>query len=264
MYKHNRTYWTPAFEDTPTPVAPPVPPTDPPTPSAPAPPTDTPTPEKLAELARVAEQYKKSAAGLTAEIEMLRKRADLTAAEKTDLEKRLDSLQSQSLTKEELAAQANKKLLKEHTDVIETLQSERNTWQERFTESMIIRTITDAAATNEAFSAEHIVALLRPSTQVVEKKDEAGVSLGFEARVQLDSTNAEGKPVTLDLTVAEAVVKMKELPKHQNLFKGEGFSGLNAGNRGGAIGAVDLVEAARKSPAAYRAARKKSALAKTK
>ncbi len=65
-------------------------------------------------------------------------------------------------------------------------------------------------------------------TRLVEDLDAEGRSTGeFIPKVKFNDTDAEGKPITLDLTAKEAVKRMKELPERfGNLFKSNLSGGL--------------------------------------
>ena len=73
----------------------------------------------------------------------------------------------------------------------------------------------------------------------------------------------EGKPVTLELTPAEAVKRMSEMDEYLNLFKGKGSGGIGGTNRGGGNkgAAMTAAQAAKTlSPAAFQEWRKKNGL----
>lgn len=187
------------------------------------------------------------------DLETLKTSNNLTAKEKGDLQKRIEDLQSEVLTKEQLAAKEKEKLSKTYQKQIEEANRERDTWKNRFTHSTINQQLTSAAATNEAFDPEQIIALLRPSTDLIEEVGEDKNPTGnFMPKVKFDDQDETGKKVTLTLTPEEAVKRMKDIPRFANLFKSTasgGLGGSQSAARGGKVGTP-------KDPAEYRKNRK--------
>lgn len=193
------------------------------------------------------------------EANALRSKAQLTAAERQDLDNRLELIQNEMRTKEEQAKRAADKLRKKHKEERESLIAERDTWKTRFTESTIERSLTDAAAANNAFSPKQIVAILGRNTSLVPVLDEDGKPTGgLEPKVRFQSKDKEGNPVTLDMSPSDAVKRMKDEEEFLNLFRGEGSGGAGLRSQPGGK-KVSTVELA-KDPAAYRKARKDGTL----
>jgi len=217
---------------------------------------DTFTKEQLEEqVALVKKEARAQQQKLLDELNVLKTKATMTSDERKELDKRIEDLQNQLMTKEEIAKREQDKLRKESEENIKKLTDEAGIWRNRYIDSTITRSIIDASVTNEAFNPEQLVALLRPSTSMREDKDEAG-NVSYTPRVKFSDTDDKGKPITLDLSVEETVKRMKEITKYQNLFKGTGASGT--GQTGNVDGSgIDLVKLAKTDPAAYRAARAK-------
>ena len=191
------------------------------------------------------------------ELEALKQKSTLTAEERTALENRLEELRNESLTKDELAKKDKDKLLKTHETEKTTLVKERDGWRNRYTDATIARALTDAAVANTAHVPSQIVSILRGQTRLVEELDEAGKPNGnLIPKVTLQDKDKDGKSVTLDLTVSEAVKRMKDMEDYFNLFKGEGTGGVGGTNRGGGSGTTRLTDVAA-DPLKYREARKK-------
>ena len=173
------------------------------------------------------------------ELEKLKQSSTITAKEKEALQSRIDEMQAQFLSKEELLKKEKEKLAKEHMNTVQSLSSERDTWRTRFETSSVSRALLDAAHTHDAFNPEQIVAMLEKHARLVEEVDQDGKGTGvFIPRVRLTDFDQEGKPVTLDLTAEQAVKRMKDTPdKYGNLFKsgvagGVGGNGSANGSRG--------------------------------
>jgi hypothetical protein len=192
------------------------------------------------------------------ELEELKKSKSMNEQDRAKLTARIEGLQDELLTKEQLAAKEKEKLSKQYTEEIEKLSSERSTWQQRYTQAEISRAISDAASEAGAFAARDIKALLLPNTQLNEVFSDDGEATGqFEPRVKFADSDKDGKPVTLDLSVQEAVKRMKDTPeKYGHLFKSTAQPGLG-GSGGAGSRPVDI---SKMSPAEYREYRKKEGL----
>ncbi|KKK45456.1 hypothetical protein LCGC14_3165440, partial [marine sediment metagenome] len=136
-----------------------------------------------------------------------------------------------------------------------TLTADRDSWKKLFTNSTIERSITDAAASSNAFSPRQIVAILGRDTQLVEVLDSEGKPTGsLEPKVRFSDKDKEGKPVTLELSPDEAVKRMREMDEYLNLFRGDGAGG--AGLRSQPGGKKPDLKNLAQDPVAWRKARK--------
>lgn len=193
------------------------------------------------------------------ELELLKSKATMTEQERTDLEKRIDTLSKTIQTKEEIAKAEKDKLEKELKAKDEAALKERDFWKNRFTQSTIETAITTAAAKHKAYNPTQVIALLKPVTQLTEKLDEGGKPTGqLIPTATLETVDKDGKPVTLSLSVDEAMEKMKEMTEYQNLFNADGSGGTGTFNRKG--GQKPDAKTLAKDPAAYREARKSGKL----
>ncbi len=66
---------------------------------------------------------------------------------------------------------------------------------------------------------------------------------------------SDGKPVTLDVSVKDAVKRMREMDEYANLFIGDGTGGTGGSTRNSSGGNLNVAELA-KDPVKYREARK--------
>jgi hypothetical protein len=164
------------------------------------------------------------------EMQALKARADLTREERTDFEKRLQQLNDTLLTTEELAAKERKRQEEQYTHQIQERDAEINRWQSLYTESTIQRSITDAAIQHKSFYPEQIVSILDRGTRLVEELVDGNPTGKLKPMVRFDDFDKEGKPVTLDLSPVEAVKRMTEMTKYQNLFEGKGTGGVGSRN----------------------------------
>lgn len=194
---------------------------------------------------------------LVGQLQELESAKGLSDEERTTLGSKIEELQSSMMTKEELAAKERKKLEEKATSDIKAAKDEVTKWQSLYTSSTIERAITDAAASAEAFRPGQIVALLKPTTRLVEEDGQ------LVTKVKFDTKDKDGKSIQLDLTVDQAIKQMKELPtEYGNLFKSGVTPGLGgAGSAGEGAGEVDLMKLA-KDPAKWIAWREKNPDAK--
>jgi len=183
---------------------------------------------------------------------------NLTKEARSQLEAKLEDVQRTYLTKEET-------LLNEKKKVEETLSKEANTWKEaairwenQFKQTLMDRTLQDAAVQHEAYNASQIMALLRPMAKVSERLDEAGKPTGsYEVVVDLADVNGEtGLPQITRRAPEDAVKRMKELKDlYGNLFKSNVVAGIGAGTAQGSA-QNGRVDASKVSTAEYMRLRK--------
>lgn len=175
-------------------------------------------------------------------LEEVQKNQRLTEEERSELAAQIENLRTQHLTAEEKAKRERKKLETEHQTALEKKTKEAEEWRNRYTTEKIQRTILDASVANEAFSPEQIISFLRPETRLADVLDEEGRPTGeLTPKVKFQSKNAEGKSVTLDLTVDEAVKAMKEdVARFGNLFKSNATGGFGGNNSPGVNGKLNF------------------------
>ena len=180
------------------------------------------------------------------DLEKLKKSKNLTEQEKTDLQKKIEELNETLLTKEQLAQRERDRMSKQHKSELDNATKERDSWRERFNNSTILRAITDAAVAEDAFNPQHIIAILRQDSRLVEELDNEGNPTGnFVAKVKFKDGSD-----TLDLTIPEAVKRMRDLPEsYGNLFKSTLNGGL--GLEGGS-GKRTNVDVRKMTPEQYR------------
>jgi len=194
---------------------------------------------------------------LITELEEAKKNVDLTVADRSQLEQRIEDLKTSSLTAEEKQKREADKAKKEYDSQVKTLTADRDSWQTKHAELMIDTAITKAAANEKALYTEQIAALLIPKTKLVETLDADGQPSGnFEPKVSFPDTDKNDKPIILELTVPETVKRMKELEQYGNLFEGDKKGGMGAAGSQGKGKKIDLAKLAKTDMAAYRKLRK--------
>ncbi len=194
---------------------------------------------------------------LVNQLESIKSQYNLTAQEKEELQGKIDQLQEQYMSKEELAKRQQDKLQKDYNKQLEDTKQQSEFWRTQYATSTIQRSLQDAALEAEAYPHQ-IVDMLGSKTQLVEILDEGKSTGKYKPVVKFNDKDGDGNPVTLELTPAEALKRMKELPDlYGNLFKGTATSGLgatgNSNNKAGSITIEDL-----KDPVKYAKWRKEN------
>lgn len=190
-------------------------------------------------------------------LQQLRDQQGTSQAEKEELQKRIDALEAQVLSKEELAA---KKLKEEETRrvrEVEEAKKDAATWKEKHHNSLMSRVLTDAAVANKAFKPEQVVDLLMGKAEVEEVTNEAtGAGTGqYVVKVSVQVPKADGSgEATERLPATEAVKRF--LDANPNLLAVNIHGGGGAGSHLATTEGSIVIPADRaKDPAAYRAAR---------
>ncbi len=190
------------------------------------------------------------------ELEELKRGASLTVEQKETLETQIDELKTQYMTTKERAERAKEEADKKSDNLIMQLTQQRDDANASHSRLVIANAITSASSEHKAISAEQISAILAPSTKLTETLDESGNPTGvFAPTVTFEDIDKDGKAIVLELPIREAVKRMRELPKHGNLFEGDKAGGLGQRGNQGTPKKVDLKQLAL-NPAEYRRMRK--------
>lgn len=216
---------------------------------------------KLVET-KMAEQAKKMQ-NLLAELQAAQTAANLTKEERAELQTRVETLQNELLTKEELAKKKQEEEKRNSELRFTELQTKFTDLESRYQRETITRAITDSALAPEidAYDPSQVDAILRPNTRLVEELDKDGKPTGnVIPKVKFPDLDSANKPIVLDLTIPEAVKRMTEIPKYQNLFKGKGTGGLGKTKSGSGIGSSDDAAELAKDPKKYIKARREGTL----
>jgi len=198
---------------------------------------------------------------LIEQLTSLRETATMSTQAKEELEARIEELQTQYMSKEELTKRESDKMSKTHAKEIEKLTSETQKWQKLYANSTTQRALLDAAIEGEAIQPSQIVAMLGQATQIVEERDDTGQGTGiYKTIVTFQDVNEDGNPVELKLSPKEVIKRMKELPDlFGNLFKGDLLGGLGeTGSKGGAGSTRPKLADLLKDPKKYKKWRKEN------
>lgn len=169
-----------------------------------------------------------------AQLEELKKTSGLTQKQRDELQARIEELNTSMLTKEEQAKRDKERLSKEYTEKLKSTESERDEWKLRYTRERIAREISDAAKSNDGYNDQQFVRHLAADTVLAEVLDDDGKATGnYITQVAFSDTDKDGKPITLKLSVTEAVKRMKELPEFHNFFKSTTTGGIGGSRNTG-------------------------------
>lgn len=190
----------------------------------------------------------------------LRDQAQMSTQAKEELEARIEELQTQFMSKEEITKRESEKMAKAHAKELEKLTSENKKWQSLYATSTIQRALLDAAVEGEAIQPSQIVAMLGQSTQLVEEVNETGQGKGeYKVVVKFNDIDTDGNKVILNLSPKDAIKRMRELPDlYGNLFKGDATGGLGATGTSGKGERQPKLSEIVKDPAKYQEWRKKN------
>jgi len=210
---------------------------------------------KMAEEKR---QWQAANAKTVDELKKMQAQASTTEAQKKELQTQIDQLRTQHMSKEELAKQEQENKAKEYQNQLQTEKTRGDKWEKLYHVETVKRSLQDEAIAADAYSALQIVSILESKTRLVPETDETtGQETGrLIPRVHLEEQDKDGKFITLDLTVKEALTKMKNTPeKYGNLFKSTLAGGLGQG--GNAAGKGKKKSVADMTTEEYLAARAK-------
>jgi hypothetical protein len=196
------------------------------------------------------------------ELTEIKNRLTTSDEEKQQLTSKITEMETQLLSKEEIAEREKKKLEAESKTKIDALTTERDGFKNQYANYRVENEITLEAVKQEAFSPKQVVALLRGDTRLIPAVGEDKKPTGELIPMVVVKTVKEGKPITLELSIFDAVKRMKETPdEYGNLFKSTmagGVGGTNVGS--GGSGGLD--PESMKDPASYRKNREKLGIVK--
>jgi hypothetical protein len=204
----------------------------------------------LGVLKTVREESNRRLTDLSTELQNLGKKAKLTEAERQQLDDRVRQLSEQGMSAKQIHERQLLDLQTQHGETVKTVEGERDSWRNRYTQTAISSSISAAASANKAYNSDQLQAILGPRTQLVEELQEGKPTGKLIPRVKFDDVGSDGKPVQLDLSVPDAVKRMAGMDSFANLFEHSGVGGTGAQRRArsGSATLTDL----KKDPAAYR------------
>ncbi|MBU4577108.1 MAG: hypothetical protein KJ576_21010 [Proteobacteria bacterium] len=150
---------------------------------------------------------------LIAQLKDLETRASTTAEEKAALQAQIRTMEEATMSEKEIAARRLKDAENSRQREVAEANEKATSWESRFKDGAVKRSLSDAAAKFNAFDPSQIVGLLAGTAEVEALKDDMGKETGEYAvfvRVMVD-----GKPERLP--AAEGVEKF--MSANPNLIK---------------------------------------------
>jgi hypothetical protein len=209
----------------------------------PPPPNPNPNPPPVktftqAEVDRMMAEHRQALQRKNSELEtQLKQRIDsgnLTEQQVKEAQEQIERLQAEYQTKDVQQTTEIKRLNEKYESDRKKWEKDAGTWQDRFTTMLTNNELMGAAVQYKAYNPQQVVALLQPLSRKVEKLGPDGKPTGeFEIKVKFMGQK-DGKPVQLDLSPADTVKLMTEMPEqYGNLFISAATGGLGSGNGSG-------------------------------
>jgi Small-conductance mechanosensitive channel len=215
------------------------------------------TQEQLnAVLKREKEKFRAADEKRAKQLEEFQASSRLTAEQNAQLTAQIEELRSAHLSTEEKARRDKERLDKEWQGKHEAAATQAKQWQQNYTGLKIGYEISAAAGKHKVLppNVKFVEAFLGPRTRLVEVEVDGKPSGDFTAMVKFPDSDKDGKSIVVDLSVPDAVKRMKELPEEYGyLFEAPAGGGVGGGSGtpGKKKGVADL------STAEYIEARKK-------
>lgn len=187
-------------------------------------------------LAEDRRKNQKNRDDLLKQLNDIKENATLTKKQKEDLEGRIEQLQNETLSAQELAKKDREKIQKEYEKKESALIKDRDYWKNTYQTEKVERELLDAAIANKALNPKQLVSILRPDSKLVEVLKDGKPTGAWETRVTLHDKGEDGSAIVLELPATETVKRMSEMEQHYNLFNSGvngGFGGFN--NSGGSV-----------------------------
>jgi hypothetical protein len=198
-------------------------------------------------------------AELTTLLEDQKKAANLTAEERDGLQARIDALSKEHLTKEQQQAGEYEKLKKKYDSDVKNANDESSKYKNMYEGTLIEHALIGAAAKHKAYSPEQMLRMFRSDAKVVPVLDDAGKPTGA-VKVVMPVKTVDPKtqqPVTLELSIDEAIAKIREDDSFANMFTDTSLNGFDQNGNPKRTGSTGTGEPPT-DPAAYREWRKKN------
>jgi len=189
---------------------------------------------------------------------------NLTAQEREQLAQRLEDVHKETRTKEQQTIHERKVLEEQYNNKLEEERKSRTQWENRFRESMVERSLQDAAVTGDAFQPAQVMTILRQMTRLSEVTDDKTNKGTGKFKVVVDFPDNDpstGEPIVTLHTPESAVKRMKELPAvYGNLFKSGVVSGIGSSSATGGLasGQSGKLDVRKLTPAQYAEIRAKN------
>lgn len=144
-------------------------------------------------------------------LEAMKKEAEEKGMNVDALSAKIKELEEANLTADQLTERRLKDLETGFAAKEKALQDQVAHFAGMFREERITTEITNACTAHKAVSTETLAPLIRANTELVEEKDRKGATTGYKVVVHFPDRDEENKPVVRDLSVSDAVKRMREM-----------------------------------------------------
>jgi len=172
---------------------------------------------------------------LETSLKSLNENNSLSEQEKEKLNSEIEDLRKSLRTKETNAEAERKRQAEQYKNELKQQQENAARWEKMFKQSTVDRNLLDAAVSGDAYEPSQIVTILKPWTQLKEEEGKFKTMISFQ-----DVDEKTGEPIETLRTPQEAVNRMKELKKFQNLFNSGVVPGIGGTNSGISEGDIDV------------------------
>jgi hypothetical protein len=185
------------------------------------------------------EKARKAQKATLDELETIKGSLKMTEEQKEAFEAQLENARKAVSTADELRKRAEKKAADEYSAKVTNAEKAARTWEDRYRNLKINNEIQSAATQHGVMptSIPFVEAFLGRTIKLEEQKGEDGSVKDHVAMVTfIDPQGSDGKPVEVNLSVADTIKRMKELPDvYGNLFQAPngGGTGGHSGRPGG-------------------------------
>lgn len=204
------------------------------------------------------DRYKK----LEGSYQKMLREGNLHKEQRQKMQQDLEDLQKAFRTKEQQAEYERRQQAEKYKSDLSQASEAAERWEHMYKDSMIERSLQDAAVSAEAFNPKQIVNLLKPATKMVDETDDEGVPVGkMTPKIDFEDIDEKtGERIATLRTPEEAVKRMRELPTlYGNLFKSNVVSGIGTGSAtGGVTSGKGNIDKKRITPEQYRRLRKEN------
>ncbi len=176
------------------------------------------------------------------QLKTLQQSTSLTAQEKSQLQERIGQLESEVMTKEELARREANQLQERFNNELKETKAQREIWENRYRTSTVQQAIMSAAADPlmDTHSPDIFNVLLAPQAVLIEGKDAQGKPTGnFEVKIKKTKIE-DGVTKELLFSPREAISLMKEDKSFAYLFRNSANPGAGLNNGAPPNGQVDI------------------------
>jgi hypothetical protein len=198
-------------------------------------------------------KHKESLRKLETSMQTLSEDRNLSEQQRSGLATELEDLRKSLRTKEQQIEYDRKQAAEQYKTDLDAATHRADHWEQQYRDTSVDRALQDAASDPDVYNVHQIINLLKPHTELKEVDGALTTMINFP-----DVDEKTGKEIVTLRTPADAVKRMKEMPKvHGNLFKSGVVSGVGSGS--GAINqGVGEIDYASLTTEQYRKLRKEN------